>query len=211
MAEVKFDDISPNSDRARMTEETSPPEEEMNDLIEVTPLKKKFIFAKVFEVLGINTDIKGTAQSIWSDVIVPSFLDGCRDSVYTAADYIFGGGGRRPISSKKGKGKNRSNYTPYSEASKTNQPVKQPAQKAYYLEWETREEAVEVKETMETVYDKRGYVTIADMLAADGKTTSNYTLQYWGWYDLRKLNVRTNSNRKYYLDLPRPVVIEEER
>ena len=211
MAEVKFDDISPNSDRARMTEEMSPPEEDMTDLVEVTPLKKKFIFAKVFEVLGINTDIKGTAQSIWSDVIVPSFLDGCRDSVYTAADYIFGGGGRRPISSKKGKDKNRSNYTSYGEVSNSKQPVKQPAQKAYYLEWETRDEALEVKETMETVYDKRGYVTIADMLAADRKTTSNYTLQYWGWYDLRKLNVRTNSNRKYYLDLPRPVVIEEER
>ena len=210
MAEVKLDDISPNSDRARMNDaEPAYSVEEETDLVEYTPLKKKFIFSKVFEVLGINTDIKGTAKSIWSDVIVPSFLDGCRDSVYTAADYIFFFFLRRPISSKKGK--NKSNYTPYSEASKKSVPVKQPAQKAYYLEWDNRDDAIAVKETMETVYDSRGYVTIADMLAADGKTTSNYTLQYWGWYDIRQLKVRTNSNRKYYLDLPRPVVIEEER
>jgi len=212
MAKVDLDGFTPNSDRARATVESPPETAEDTELVEYTPMKKRNILSRIFDVLGINTDIKGTVESVWEDVIVPSFLDGCRDSIYTAADYIFGGNISRRSRPSGSKSKDK-NYTPYGDVSKKNSStrVKQPSQKAYYLEWDTREEAIEVKDTMEMVYEQRGYVTIADMLAADNKTTSNYTLQYWGWYDLRKINVRTGSNRKYYLDLPRPVIIEEER
>lgn len=212
MAKVDLDGFTPNSDRARANVDSPPETAEDTELVEYTPMKKRNILSRIFDVLGINTDIKGTVESVWEDVIVPSFLDGCRDSIYTAADYIFGGNISRRPRSTGSKSKNK-NYTPYGDVSKknSNTRVKQPSQKAYYLEWDDRDRALEVKATLEDVFNQIGRVTIADLLAADGKTTSNYTLQYWGWYDISKVQVRTTSNRKYYLSLPNPVIIEEER
>ena len=206
MAEVNLNDISSNSDASRNNVE---PEAADNDLLTPVPVRRQNIFAKGLNFFGVSTDFGGVVRAVWEEVIVPTFLDGCRDSMYTAADYIFGGGVRK---SQGGKKKGKSGYTPYSNASKNGRVVKkQPSQNSYYLEWEERERALDVLERMNDVVSQVGSVTIQDMLTIDGKTTSNYTLGDWGWHDISRAMVRRTSGGNFYIDLPRPEAIEDKQ
>ena len=98
MAEVNLNDISSNSDSSRENE--TKPE---TGLVEYKPLKRQNIISKGLDKIGVNTDIGGAGGTIWEDVIKPTFLDVCRDIMYAAANYFFGGvgGGRRSSQGKK--------------------------------------------------------------------------------------------------------------
>lgn len=216
MAKVNLDDISSNSDSSRKQAAETQPEVVDNDYIEVSPVKRKNLLVKGLSIFGVSTDFSGALKAIWEDVLIPTFLDGCRDSMYTAADYIFGGSGNmRRSSSRKTGGK--SGYTSYSNASKGEKPKpKQPATNSYYIEYEERVSddpdhpgAVDVLEAMNDVISQIGFVTIQDMLTCAKKTTSNYTLGDWGWNDISRAMVRRNNNGMFYIDLPRPVPIED--
>ena len=90
MAEVNLNDISSNSDAARAADQGKA---EDTDVVQYEPLKKRNPLIRLIEFFGINTDLDGVGGAIWQDVIVPTFLDGCRDSLYAITDSIFGGGG----------------------------------------------------------------------------------------------------------------------
>lgn len=212
MAEINLDDISSNSDSAKQNALPGPVED--TDVIKVSPLKKQNLLARGLAVFGVSTDFTGALKTVWEDVIIPTFLDGCRDSMYTAADYIFGGTGvRRTHSSKSSGGK--SGYTSYSNASKNGRVVKKsPATNSYYIEYEERQTnnpdnpgALDVLTGMQDVLDQVHFVTIQDMITIAKKTTTNYTLGDWGWNDLSRAMVRRAGNGMYYIDLPRPVEI----
>ena len=214
MAEINLDDISSNSDSAKHKQNALPGPVEETDVIKVSPLKRQNLLARGLAVFGVSTDFSGALKTVWEDVIIPTFLDGCRDSMYPAADYIFGGtGARRNHSSKSSGGK--SGYTSYSNASKNNRVVKKsPATNSYYIEYEERQSndpnhpgAQDVLDGMFDVLDQIHFVTIQDMITIAKKTTTNYTLGDWGWKDLSRAMVRRAGNGMYYIDLPRPVEI----
>lgn len=212
MAEVKLNDISSNSDASR---NNVTPEVDEDDLLTPVPVKRRSIFARGLNFFGVSTDFGGVVRAVWEEVIVPTFLDGCRDSMYTAADYIFGGGTRKSQGVKK---KGKSGYTNYSAASKNAGKVraKQPASNSYYIEYDERVSddpdipgAQDVLNGMDDVVSQVGFVTIQDMLTIAKKTTSNYMLGDWGWRDVSRAMVRRTTGGKYYIDLPRPEPIED--
>ena len=88
---ASLDELSANSDATRDAQE-----EQFDPGYE--PIKKVSIFSRILGVFGIESDMGGAASSVWEDVIKPTFLDGCRDSMYALADYFFGGGGAYVIS-----------------------------------------------------------------------------------------------------------------
>jgi len=83
---ANLNEISSNSDDARGNTNDIPEEK-------YAPLEKASLIARFLGIFGIESDFGGAASSVWEDVIKPTFLDGCRDSMYTLADYFFGGGG----------------------------------------------------------------------------------------------------------------------
>lgn len=203
MAEVKLNDISSNSDSSRRNEEQK---QRSEDEIKHVPLKKHSLVGKALGNIGVNTDVGGAGKSIWEDVIVPAFLDVCRDAMYAAADYIFGGGVRR---NNRGRQAGKSGYTNYSAQSTKKSSKKQPNTASYYLEWEDRQTAQDRLDQMYDVLSVAKCVSIQDYLTIDGKTTSNYMLGDWGWDDLSRAMVRKNANGMYYIDLPRPIALED--
>lgn len=213
MAEVNLNDISSNSNSSREFEEKQLPAVQ-SDEIKPQPLKKQSKIGKALGNIGVNTDLGGAGKSIWGSVIVPALLDIGRDAMYAAADYIFGGTGRRI---QQGNKKPRSGYTNYSAQSTQKQSAKQPNQASYYIEYSTRRRpadcpddppgAEDVKDSMLDVIDVRGCVSVQDMITIAGKSTSNFMLGNWGWTDLSSVIARKNSNGMYYLDLPKPVDI----
>lgn len=209
MAEVNLNDISSNSDGSREANDTT-------EIVEYKPLKKQNIISKGLDKIGINTDIGGAGGTIWEDVIKPTFLDVCRDIMYAAADYFFGGvgGGRRSSQGKKGK---NGNYTSYSSKSTQKTGKKLPSVASYYMEFDKRRAesedddpgAEDVRDSMVDVIDASGSVSIQDMITLAGKSTTNYTLADWGWTDMSRAMVRRNSNGSYYIDLPKPIWIRD--
>lgn len=204
MAEVNLNDISSNSDSSRKSEDSKPVRTQTDEIVH-TPLKKQSFVGKALGNIGVNTDVGGAGKSIWEDVIVPAFLDVCRDAMYAAADYIFGGGVRRNRGRQSGKG----GYTNYSAKSTKKTSKKQPNTASYYLEWEDRQTAQDRLDQMFDVLSVAKAVSIQDMLTIDGKTTSNFMLGDWGWDDLSRAMVRKNANGMYYIDLPRPIELED--
>lgn len=214
MAEVNLNDISSNSDASRKNQ--APPKTDNTDLIQYEPIKKVNPFIRVLNFFGINTELDGAGAAIWQDVIVPTFLDGCRDSVYTAADYIFGGSGNARKNSQ-GKRQSKSGYTAYGSKSTSKQPNRSPNVNSYFMEFDERSSddpnnpgAQDVLDQMRDVVDAVGSVSIQDMITIAKKTTSNYTLGDWGWTDLSRVMVRTTSNRRFKIDLPKPVYLKED-
>jgi hypothetical protein len=209
MAEVNLSDISSNSNASRKTEESKQLPVE-NELIEYKPVKKPHIVGDALSKIGVNTNMGDVAGSVWDDVIVPAFLDVCRDAMYTAADYIFGGGVTRASQKKKSGG----GYTSYGNTSAKNarKVRKPPAKASYELTWDTRDEAIEIYNQMIDVVDRMQSISIQEMLTLDHKSTDNYMLGYWGWKDVNNVKTRRDPGTgKFYLDLPKPEWIGDDQ
>ena len=200
-----LNDISSNSDKAREGTDNYD-----NFDPEYVPMEKVSIFAKFLGIFGIEPDIGGAGASVWEDVIKPTFLDGCRETMYTLADYFFGGGGgsssRRRSDGKK--------HTAYSEKFKGSRASvgKSPNQAIYFITWDDRTEALERLDRMWDVVNQCTYCSVQDYLTLCGKTTTNYTLGDWGWgsNELSKVRPVRANNGEFYLNLPKPISIKED-
>lgn len=194
---ANLDELSANSDDARE-----------NDISvadgEYVPIKKVSVIAKLLGVFGIESDMGGAAASVWEDVIKPTFLDGCRDSMYALADYFFGGGGGS--SSRRSGGKTK--HTAYSEKFKGGRTVrsKAPSSSVYYIPLDDRSEILEKLDQMWDVINQCDFCSVQDCLTIFKKKTDNYTLGDWGWYagDLKGVRAVRNNEGEFYLNLPKP-------
>lgn len=196
---ANLNDISQNSDDVR---ENAPDEIE----VEYVPIKKISLLGKALSIFGIESDFGGAASSVWEDVIKPTFLDGCRDSMYALADYFFGGGGSSKRSSS-GKGKEK--HTAYSEKFRSGRKSRgaAPNSAVYYIPNEDRTWVLDRLSDMKDVIGQCDFCSISDCLIIFGKKPSdNYMLQDWGWYadDLRNVRAVRNDEGEFYLNLPKP-------
>ena len=195
MAEIDLNKIKNNSDSARRHEAKSEPGEHLMK-------KPPGLIARILGRFAFGS-IEEAGEAVIEEVIIPTLLDGLRDSIYTATDYILyggtrGGGGR---SSKRG------GYTSYSKKGQQRSGRKtSPAAGAYYF---TRQEADKVLSQMRDVVEQRDFVTIMEMFAIAKRKTDNFTYTDWGWSDLSRAMVRRTTDGRYYIDLPKPVPEEE--
>lgn len=198
---ASLDELSANSDAARDAQE-----EQFDPGYE--PIKKVSIFSRILGVFGIESDMGGAASSVWEDVIKPTFLDGCRDSMYALADYFFGGGGGNTSrrSSSNGNKKHTSYGSKYKGSGKAN-PGKAPNQVVYDIPFDDRPTALEKLDQLWDVVNQSEFASVEDWIfIAKGQVTSNYMLGKWGWYgkDLDGVRpVRTGDGR-FALNLPKP-------
>lgn len=194
-----LNDISSNSDAARIQEDERD--------AEYVPMEKVSILSKVLGVFGIDPDFGGAAGSVWEDVIKPTFLDGCRDSMYALADYFFGGGGGS--SSRKRSSSNGKGHIAYGDKFKGKDRAKRsgsPNQASYYITWDDRTDALEKLDQMWDVVNQCEFCSVQDFLTICKKTTSNYTLGDWGWYaaDLNGVRPVRTGDGTFTLNLPKP-------
>lgn len=208
MAEVNLDGIiTNNSDAVRRQEQTAePPVEEFNPLVE----RKPSFLSRMFGHANFTSNFEGAGQTVLEEVIIPTLIDGLRDVIYTATDYILYGGGQRR--SRNGRRSGGGSYTSYSKKSQQRGASTRrtaPSATSYYFTYDDRTQADKDLEKMRDVVDQRDFVTILDMFSIAKRQTSNYTYSDWGWYDLRSAMVRRTTDGRYYIDLPKPVPIEE--
>lgn len=192
-----LNELSNNSDAAR--------EEEYRDQ-DYTPIQKVSVIGKLLGIFGIESDFGGAAGSVWEEVIKPTFLDGCRDSMYALADYFFGGGGGSSSRRRTGKQTDKVAYSKKFKGSDRAKRGSSPNQAAYYVTWEDRSDALTVLDQMWDVVHQCEFCSVQDFLTICRKKTSNYTLGDWGWYDSDLNGVRAvrTGDGEFTLNLPKP-------
>ena len=201
-----LNDISSNNDEQREATEVAE--------LEYAPLEKVSILAKFLGIFGIEPDAKGAVRTVWEEVIQPTFLDGCRDAMYTLGDYFFGGGtgGKRSRSSG---GKGNTKHTSYGNKFKgSNASVgKAPGSVAYDItyydddESTGRDKAYTALQQVQDVIEANKFCTVEDyILIGRNKTTSNYMFAEWGWYgrDLDGVRPTRTGDGGWRLNLPKP-------
>lgn len=207
---ASLDELSANSDAAR--EEAQKDEVIFDPGYE--PIKKVSILARILGVFGIESDMGGAASSVWEDVIKPTFLDGCRDSMYALADYFFGGGGGSSSRNRSSSnGKKHTNYSNRFRGSGKANPGKVPNSVVYDIVYDDRTEALAKLEQMWDVINNNEFCSVEDYIfIAKGQVSSNYMLGKWGWYgkDLDGVRPVRTGDGHFTLNLPKPKPKNEE-
>lgn len=208
MAEVRLDEFTNNSDAARRhrAEMGEDPNTDVFTEDAHVSMRKPSFFGRMIGRFNFAGNFEGAGQTVLDEVIIPTLIDGLRDVIYTATDYILYGGGQRSSRSK------RNGYTSYSKKSSQKQrSVRRtpPSSASYYFTYDERAQADKDLDMMRDVVEQREFVTVMDMFTIAKRPTSNYTYNDWGWYDLRSAMVRRTSDGRFYIDLPKPVAIED--
>lgn len=73
--------------------------------------------------------------------------------------------------------------------------------------FDTRLEADKVKDQMNDIIDKYGFVTVSDMYSLSGLTDTSYRANKYGWANLRNVEIRQDRDG-YIIDLPKPLPID---
>lgn len=209
MAEVKLNGVN-NSEASKRHElvqkETASSESALVPIDSET--KKQSAVLNFIDKFGLNWDPIGAMGTVFEEVIAPTIIDGLRDSIYTATDYILYGGRRSSSGSRAGGGRSG-----YREKSMQKAKKVKPADSGYNITWTDenggRAEAERVLREIRDVIADREYVTIMEMITIAKRKSTNFMYNDWGWYDLRTAMVRRNvADDYYYIDLPKPVAIE---
>ena len=166
--------------------------------------KKKGGVSKLADIF-INEDVSNVKSYILMDVLIPATKKAISDIITNGIDMIlYGGNGRggRPSGG-------RSSYVNYSSYSRDERPRDSRHNTRFDYDdiiFQTRGEAIEVRDQMEDLIAHFGHVTVADLYdMAD--LTAPYTANKYGWMNVRNVEpVRVRDG--YILKLPRAVLID---
>lgn len=171
--------------------------------------KKKSEFRKIADRF-VADDMSKITKSIVDDTIVPSIKKAISDMIVNAVDTVlYGESGRSRRSGYGSSGASRVSYRAYYEDDRRRSAQSQNRSDVDYDEliFDTRADADAVLDSMQEIISCYGKVSIADLYDLARVTTTNYTLNNYGWTDIsgcRSIRVRDG----YILKLPRPIPIK---
>lgn len=200
-------DYKPNSHKYRENQEEVPNEKREVKKVVSKPVQTKKNEIRRLADIFISEDVSNVKSYIWMDVLVPTIKKAIVDIVTDGVNMIFfgGTGNKNKINSNTSKISYRNFYdqkdTPiYSQASST--------AKFNYddIIFETRGEAEAVREEMDNVIERYGFVTIADMYDMV-ELTPPFTSNKYGWSNISSSRV-IKTRYGYVIDLPKAKPIE---
>jgi hypothetical protein len=170
------------------------------------PIVQKRGLGKRFAEVFIGADAKSVWQYIAYDVLVPAAKDMVSDAVSSGIERMLFGEGARSRGYNSGKG----GFTSYNKMSGPNKPSMSNRGRARHdfkeIVLPTRPEAEDVLNSMYTILQEYGVVSVNDFYQIVGITGSFADAKY-GWTDMRGSRVERVRNG-YLIDLPAPEVLE---
>lgn len=177
-----------------------------NVKVKKEPIKRKF--ADTF--LSENAD--NVKTYLFWDVLVPAIKDTLDELVSNGAHMLIYGSSGGPRRSKSG---SKTSYTSYYRGSNSNdrEERRRPSRESRYgydeIIFESRGDALEVKDCLEEILDKYHIVSIADFYELSGHgDESSYTDNKYGWYEFDNGLSITRDRDGYHLRLPKPVAFD---
>lgn len=202
-------EVKPNSHKYKEEQKANATEEKRVEKVVggAARTKKKSEISKLTDVF-IAEDAANVKSYILSDVLVPALKKLISDIVKDGIEMVLyggvGGGSRRDS------GRSSVSYRKYYDERRDDRGSRETRARSRFdyddIVFETRGDAEAVREQMECVIDRYGFVTVADMYdLAD--LTQPYTSNKYGWYNLHSADV-VRVRDGYILKLPKAEPID---
>ena len=199
----------PNSHKYKAEQQSSVKErEKMQKVVKGTAKVKKKSAANKLTDVFIAEDASNVKSYIFTDVLVPAAKKLISDIVRDGIEMLLYGGTGRSGRDSHSSRPSYVQYSKYSDRRDDRRYVPDVRNRFDFgdIIFETRGEAEAVREQMDDVIDRYGFVTVADMYDMAG-LTEPYTANKYGWTNIRTAEaVRMRDG--YILKLPKPMPID---
>lgn len=200
-----MDDYKPNSHRSKEELPKTPEKRVIDKVVSNTTKQKKKTEARKFIDVFIQEDLRSIGSYILTDVVVPAIKRTILDSVKA----ILGETGTSRSSTSATKISYRSFYD--KEADKKT-PYNMAQTRAGFdydeIVFESRGDAEAVLDAMNDIVNSQyGIVSVGDLYDLANITTDNYTVNNYGWTDIRGSKV-VPTRDGYMLKLPRALPLK---
>ena len=202
----------PRSSLDQQKEEPVKERKKLDPVVQSAPQPKKQTTWDKFKSAMISEDSQSLGDYLLFDVMVPAFKQTIQSLVNNAVDMLlFGGSGPRNNNMPANRVSYRSyfdNQRGYSSPSYANRP----RTATYNYEenvFASRGDAEAVFYRMQEIIDRYQVVRVADYLELSDRPSS-YVDNNYGWTDLSTVRILRARNGGYYLDLPRPIAIDND-
>lgn len=143
-----------------------------------------------------------------TDVLIPAIKKSLDDIVSNGIHMLLYG---KAAESRSGVSASRISYNSYWSNSKLSEPLRSnPVGSALDYDniiFNNRGDAEAVLTAMDDILDQFGVVSVGDLYELSDVTTPSYTVNKYGWYNIRSAEV-VRCRDGYMLKLPRAVVIK---
>ena len=194
-----------------MEEKKTEPKKEALTPIASGTVKKRGTFATMREIF-ISEDASTIGKYITMDVLVPTIKNAISTIFKDGIDILLYGTTGNPNKGKNLAGK--VSYSSFYDARNAAQ-TRAPEKKTFWydeLEYPTRDEAVDVINSMDDLLSTYGQVSVADMYELSN-ATPEYTYNNYGWKapaiaDIHQVANITRRGNSYLIKLPRPMPLK---
>ena len=224
MAEVKLDELKPNSHKYLQEEEnkqmrekiaaSSPATEKKAEKVThgAVTTRKRSLGRRFFDIF-VDENVGDVNTYLLYDVLVPAIKENIADLINSAVGMIFfGEATRRVVRRSNGNGTgSKVNYGGYFNGGTRTErmPSYGRSRIAHNFEdvvFETRADAELVLDGMVDILQEYKQVSVADLYDLAGRSTE-FTDNNFGWTDLRGARVSGSPARGYIIELPRCITL----
>lgn len=199
-----MEDYKPNSHKYKEEKrnDTSLSEKKVEKVIAGSARAKKRNEIQKFADIFISEDVSNVKSYILMDVLVPAVKKAISDIVTNGIDMIlYGESGR----TKKNSSASKVSYSGYFKGNDRkdydNQRTRDDLDYDNII-FESRGDAVAVLTAMEDIINQFGVVSVGDLYDLADISTTNYTINKYGWMDIRSAQV-VRVRGGYLIKLPR--------
>ena len=223
MAEVKLDDLKPNSHKYLQEEENRELREKVEASITTekkaervtrgaVTTRKRSLGRRFFDIF-VDENVGDVKTYLVYDVLVPAIKENIADLINSAVGMIFfGEATRRVVRRSNGNGTgSKVNYGGYFNGGTRTERIPSYGRSriAHNFEdvvFETRADAELVLDGMADILQEYKQVSVADLYDLAGRSTE-FTDNNFGWTDLRGARVTGSPTRGYVIELPRCITL----
>ena len=197
------DNYTPNSHRFKEEQKQAAEKKEIKKVISGTAKPKTNEFRK-FTNIFISEDVKNVKEYILMDVLVPTI----KKTILGAIDMILNGGS----SSYSGRSStSKVSYRKYYDDPRDDRRSSNATVRTRFdyddISFPSRGEAEAVREEMNNVIERYGFVTVADMYDMAG-LSQPFTSNKYGWTNIRSAEVVRVGGGEYVIKLPKALPID---
>lgn len=173
--------------RPKDSSKSNTPEKKLESVVSGVAKVKKKSEVRKFADIFLAEDIANVKNYIFSDVLIPTIKKAISDIVTNGVDMVLYGETER---TKRGSA-SKIQYGSMFKSSDRREPVSRNRGIADYddIIFDSRGAAETVLSVMDEAVDKYGVVSVGDMYDLAGITTTNYTVNKYGWSDLSTAQV----------------------
>ena len=198
-----MEDYASNSHASREPEK---PEKKVEAVVTGEVKTKKKSRLRRFKDVFVAEDTENVKSYIFMDVIVPAIKKGIVDVVTNGIDMLlYGGRGKVNKTSTASKVSYRSYYD---SGRRPDRAIETTRNSFDYddIVYPTRGDAEAVLSALEDIIDQYGVASVGDLYDLAGVSTTNYTINSYGWTNLRTAQV-IRGRDGYLLKLPKALPI----